>query len=65
LLASQALELGEMANGLSIAADRAAAALVKFPSPQLTATNAAHIFPESTNTNFTSDVKVRKYVLKL
>jgi hypothetical protein len=64
-LSSQTLELGEKANVLSIAADRAAAALAKFPNPQLAATNAAHIFPESTNTNFSNDVKVRKYVLKL
>ncbi|KIM71457.1 hypothetical protein PILCRDRAFT_93850 [Piloderma croceum F 1598] len=55
-LASQALELGAKANKLSIAADHAAATLANFPSPQLAATNAAHIFPESTNTNLTSDV---------
>jgi len=64
-VASQALELGVKANRLSIAADRAAAALAKFPNPQLAATNAAHIFPESTNTNLTNDAKVRKYVLNL
>src|SRR5882672_6947839 len=58
-LQQNAAELAEECTKLSAAAQRATAILATFPNtPTLCVTNAAHIFPESTNKDLGDDQKV-------
>ena len=59
-LEQEAAELAEKCTKLSAAAQRATAILATFPNtPTLCVIKAAHIFPESTNTDLGNDKKVR------
>lgn len=59
-LQQKAAELAKECTKLSAAAHSAAAILATFPNtPTLCVTNAAHIFPESTNTDLGNDKEVR------